>query len=420
MGIQCFVTFKYFRNLIQDGKIQNGDTGNHQDIPPTREVGHLNRLQGRLLPYPYTGTVQEISEISCPGSDIQIKSSTFRSVHSTLGVYCSSKGGETDGHTQGYKDPPVPRRLVGESQIPPGLSPAYSRSSENMPGTRLAGEFGQVGTGTQADLRFCRLPDRPQGRSGPTHTGPVAEPSRQNTRNTVTTGLPSPAVHVSDRLTNSHRKASSPRPITHETYSVASQEQLAGTGIIRESDPYSQIPAPTLTMDKSELEPKQIFDFVGYQIDLKAGRVRPTPDRWQNLQDKILEILSLPACPVRQFMSLIGLLTATEKQVHLGRLHMRPIQWHLRNNWRVPESSEKVIPIPRSLHPHLQWWLEEDNVLTGQPLHPIQHALQIFTDASKQGWGAHLNEHTARGVWSLPESKLHINWHSVFFSCIYH
>ena len=39
---------------------------------------------------------------------------------------------------------------------------------------------------------------------------------------------------------------------------------------------------------------------------------------------------------------------------------MRPIQWHLKNNWRVPESLEKVIPIPRSLHPHLQWWLQED------------------------------------------------------------
>ena len=80
-------------------------------------------------------------------------------------------------------------------------------------------------------------------------------------------------------------------------------------------------------------------------------------------------------------MSLIGLPTATEKQVHLGRLHMRPIQWHLKNNWRVPESLEKVIPIPRSLHPHLQWWLEEDNVLQGQPLHPIKHALQIFREA---------------------------------------
>ena len=53
-------------------------------------------------------------------------------------------------------------------------------------------------------------------------------------------------------------------------------------------------------------------------------------------------------------MSLIGLLTATEKQVHLGRLHVRPIQWHLKHHWRIPESLEKVIPIPISLHPHLQ------------------------------------------------------------------
>ena len=165
-----------------------------------------------------------------------------------------------------------------------------------------------------------------------------------------------------------------------------------------------------VNLEKSELEDKQIFDFVGYQFDLRTSQVRPTPDWWQNLQDKILEILSLPACLVQQFMSLIGLLTATEKQVHLGRLHMRPIQWHLKNNWRVPESLEKVIPIPRSLQSHLQWWLKEDNVLTGQPLHPLKHALQIFTDASKEGWGTHLNKHTARGPWSLPESKLHINY----------
>ena len=134
---------------------------------------------------------------------------------------------------------------------------------------------------------------------------------------------------------------------------------------------------------KSELEPKQDFDFVGYQFDLWPNQVRLTPDRWQNLQEKMVKLLSLPACPVWEFMYLIGLLTATGKQVHL--LHMRPIQWHLKNNWRVPESLEKVIPIPRSLHPHLQWWLKEDNVLTGQPLHPIKHAKQIFTDASIEG-----------------------------------
>ena len=72
--------------------------------------------------------------------------------------------------------------------------------------------------------------------------------------------------------------------------------------------------------EKSELVPKQVFNFVGYQFDLKEGKVRPTEERWQALTHKIRSILSDPLCPVRQFMSLIGLLTATEKQVHLGRL----------------------------------------------------------------------------------------------------
>ena len=60
--------------------------------------------------------------------------------------------------------------------------------------------------------------------------------------------------------------------------------------------------------------------------------------------------------------------------------------------------------ITRKGDPYLQvtaspskWWLEENNVLQGQPLHPLKHPLQIFTDASKEGWGTHLNEHTAGG-----------------------
>ena len=266
-------------------------------------MGHLLGFQGRLLPCTNTGTVPEISKVSCPGSDIPIQGTTFRSVHSTHGVHCDSKGCQANVLTPGYKDPPVPRRLVSEGQIPPGLSPAHSYPSETLSKARLAGEFRKVGTGTQTGLRLCRLPVRPQVRTSQTYPGPVAKPSGQDTSALSTAGLSGSTVYVPDRSVNSYRKTSSPR-----------------------------------------------------------------------------------------------------------ELHMRPIQWHLKNNWRVPESLEKVIPLPRSLHPHLQWWLEENNVLQGQPLHPIKHALQIFTEASKEGWGAHLNEFTARGSWSVPESKLHINY----------
>ena len=48
-------------------------------------------------------------------------------------------------------------------------------------------------------------------------------------------------------------------------------------------------------------------------------------------------------------------------------------------------------------------------MLQVQPLHPINHALQIFTDAL-EGWSAYLNEYTVRGTWSIPESKLYIKY----------
>ena len=54
-----------------------------------------------------------------------------------------------------------------------------------------------------------------------------------------------------------------------------------------------------------------------------AGQV-PTRDSWTSLLQKLNFIKARNYCTVRQFMSLIGLLTATEKQVWSDRLHMRP------------------------------------------------------------------------------------------------
>ena len=102
------------KSVPQSREIQDGDTRNHQDISPTRGVGHLNRLQGSLLPYPNTGTIQEISVLSCRGSDIPVEAITIRSVHSTLGVHCSRKEVKL-GHTQGHKNAPVPRSGVSHT-----------------------------------------------------------------------------------------------------------------------------------------------------------------------------------------------------------------------------------------------------------------------------------------------------------------
>ena len=42
--------------------------------------------------------------------------------------------------------------------------------------------------------------------------------------------------------------------------------------------------------------------------------------------------------------------------------------------------------------------------------HYTHPALQIFVNATRAGWSAHLGNLTARWTWSLPESKLYINY----------
>ena len=93
--ISCYVNphgnLYWLQTLQQLMDKKNGDTGNHQNLPPTRRVGYLYSFQGCLLPYTRTGTVQEISEISCQGLDIPVQGTAIRFVHSTHGVHCSRK-----------------------------------------------------------------------------------------------------------------------------------------------------------------------------------------------------------------------------------------------------------------------------------------------------------------------------------------
>ena len=166
-------------------------------------------------------------QISCPGSDIHFKALSFGLSTAPMDLTVVA-GVETDGHTQGYNNPPVLRRLVGRSHIPPGLSPAYTRPSGNIQVLGWLVNLEKSELEPEAALRPCRLPVRPHGWSGPTYTGPSAESSGQ----------------IVEILSI---QASSPRPTSY-THTVASQKQLEGTRVTRKGDSNTKVIAPTVTM----------------------------------------------------------------------------------------------------------------------------------------------------------------------------
>ena len=169
---------------------------------------------------------------------------TFQPTSSAVRVTPHSPPANVPKDTELCFQPTSSERLVGESQIPPNLSPTYTGSSENVSGFGLAGEFRKIRTRTQTGLRLRRLLVRPPVQSGLTNTGLVAGHSRKYTDTTIPTGLSGPAIHVFDGSANSHRETSSPRTAAYETHTVAFEKQLEGTRNSGKSDSYSQVPAP--------------------------------------------------------------------------------------------------------------------------------------------------------------------------------
>ena len=182
-----YLRLKQSEQIPQGRKIQNGDTGNDKDVPPDRGVGHVHRFQGRLLPYTHTKPVKKIPAFSLPWSNIPVQSTTIWSVHCTHRVHSSGQRGQTDGIAQGYNDPP--RRLFGQSQIPPNPSLAHTDSSSYMSGVRFVGKHGEITTGPQTSFQLHRLPVRPEGGQGQTHPRVLEDPDSRDPRFTGQTNL---------------------------------------------------------------------------------------------------------------------------------------------------------------------------------------------------------------------------------------
>ena len=146
---------------------------------------------------------------------------------------------------------------------------------------------------------------------------------------------------------------------------------------------------------------------MGYEYHLDSALVKPSQERWLKPgfypTPKVKHVLT-----ARCLMSLIGLLASTEKMVPEGRLHMRPFQFHLKEHWKFPQPLDSLLPWTEAISAHLDRW-QNPNMMKGSDLHPKDHSIQLFTDATNEGWGAHLEQSSTQGLWSPQEKGLHIN-----------
>ena len=143
--------------IFERKNIQNGNPRDNSEFLTTRGMGDIAGFQRRLFPHCNSHRILEVSQVPFPKPILPVPGPPLWPINSSDGVHLCGQRGQVNGSVLGYKDPPVPRRLVDSSPYQKILPPGHSIPPRPLSGVGLGGEPTKVGVGTQTDLRVCGL-----------------------------------------------------------------------------------------------------------------------------------------------------------------------------------------------------------------------------------------------------------------------
>ena len=164
-----------------------------------------------------------------------------------------------------------------------------------------------------------------------------------------------------------------------------------------------------LNRKKSELDLTQDLQFLRIRLRLDLGEASlPESKAWE-IVARARHLSSLRVLTYSQVSQLMGSLNWASGLIPLGRLYLRPLQRHfhslgLTNRFTPPRRSDPLV-----LANLLRQWQDLCFLTSGIPICTFQADFTIFTDASTQGWGAHMGDSQISGTWTRTDRKLHIN-----------
>ena len=160
--------------------------------------------------------------------------------------------------------------------------------------------------------------------------------------------------------------------------------------------------------EKSHLVPSQRMEYLGVLFDSVTFRASSAPKRVLKLLSIGEEFLSCERQPASAWLELLGVLASLIQLIPEGRLRMRSLQFCLNRSWDFSDQS-LLIRWNADSQVDLQWWLDQPLLESGISLNQISPQLELWSDASDVGWGAHLGGDLTSGLWSLSEQALSIN-----------
>ena len=165
-----------------------------------------------------------------------------------------------------------------------------------------------------------------------------------------------------------------------------------------------------VNLEKSELQPSRRRGYLGMDLDSSEALARPSQARVRKFLSLLRLFLASDVHSARSWLRVIGHMVSLEKLVPTARGRIRSAQWCLRDAWRQSTDSPfSPVALTDTVRKDLLWWSDPANLLVGMPFHEAPPDLHLYSDASHQGWGAHLLDLQAAGIWGPQDRRCHIN-----------
>ena len=160
---------------------------------------------------------------------------------------------------------------------------------------------------------------------------------------------------------------------------------------------------------KSVLEPTQRLTFLGFELDSREFKIFLTRDKEEKLIRAAQQLLEKPSPTIREVAGLVGLMVAFSQAFIYGEAHFKSLEKDkIEALARSRGDFDHTMLVSSEGRKDILWWL--GNIQnSGNPIQESSPDLTVFTDASMEGWGAHVGPTRTGGRWSDSEKLDHIN-----------
>ena len=167
----------------------------------------------------------------------------------------------------------------------------------------------------------------------------------------------------------------------------------------------------TIHVKKSILDPTQEMEFLGFILNSKEMSITITLKKKVKIIALCEQVLNTHTPSIRLVAKLIGNLVATEEAFPIAPLHFKPIEIDKAEAVQMNNGNydAHMMLNDTSIH-EIKWWI--NNIMDLKYwIHCPPVDKVIYTDASKQGWGAESDGVTANGRWTDQDvTPLNINY----------